>query len=80
MSKTYDKLWVFGDSFVTPDYCVNVKDSFWGLTAQHLDIPQINNYSQPGNSFDTVQQLLIGSAEHINWQKDLVFIGLPPLE
>lgn len=80
MSKTYDKLWVFGDSFTTPDYCVSARDSFWGLTAQNLNIPEIINYSKPGNSVDTVEQLLIGSTPEINWSKDLLFIGLPPLE
>ena len=80
MSKTYNKLWVFGDSFTTTDYCVNAQDSFWGLTAQHLKILKIINYSRPGNSFDTIQQLLIGSTPEINWTDDLMFIGLPPLE
>ena len=36
MSKTYDKLWVFGDSYTTPNYFVDAKDSFWGLTASML--------------------------------------------
>lgn len=80
MLKTYDKLWVFGDSFTTPDYCVDMQDSFWGLTAQHLNIPNINNYSKIGNSFDTIEQLLVGSIPEISWAKDLLFIGLPPLE
>lgn len=80
MLRKFNKLWVFGDSFTTPDYCVDSQDSFWGLTAQYLNIPEIINYSKPGNSFDTVQQLLIGSAADINWSTDLLFIGLPPLE
>lgn len=71
---------MFGDSYTTPGVCVNPKDSFWGLTASTLGIDTIMNYSRPCNSFTSVQQLLIGQRQHIDWDNDLVFVGVPPLE
>lgn len=80
MSKKYRKLWVFGDSYSTPYNCVDPKDSFWGLLAQELDIPQIVNCSRPVNSFDSICQLIVGTQTHIDWLNDLVLLGIPPLE
>lgn len=80
MLKEYNKLWVFGDSYVTPGVCVSAQDSFWGLTAAKFNIPTIMNYSRPGNSFDSVCHLLISEQDHYNWDNDLFLIGLPPLE
>lgn len=80
MLKEYNKLWVFGDSYTTPYVCVDPIDSFWGLTATELDIDTIINCSRPINSFVSVQQLLVGMSEQINWIDDLVFVGIPPLE
>jgi len=71
---------VFGDSFSTPGVCVEPNDSFWGLTASHIGITTINNCSRPGNSFDSVCQLLVGLHKQINWTTDLLLIGIPPLE
>jgi hypothetical protein len=78
--KSYKKLWVFGDSYTTPNVCVSPKDSFWGLTAANLDIPIIVNCSRPGNSFTSVQHLLVSKSQEIDWASDLVFVGIPPLE
>jgi hypothetical protein len=78
--KNYDKLWVFGDSYTTPNVCVAPQDSFWGLLASHIGIPVIKNCSRPVNSFDAVCQLLVGLQDEINWNQDLVLIGIPPLE
>lgn len=80
MLKNYSKLWVFGDSYTTPDCCVSPSESFWGLTAAKLGIDTIINCSRPVNSFTSVQHLLVGMSQHINWANDLVFIGIPPLE
>jgi hypothetical protein len=80
LSKKYNKLWVFGDSYVTPEVCVSAQDSFWGLTAAKFNIPTIMNYSRPGNSFDSVCHLLISEQDHYDWHNDLFLIGLPPLE
>jgi hypothetical protein len=78
--KKYSKLWVFGDSFSTPDVCVDPKNSFWGLTATALGVDTVINGSRPANSFDSVCQLVVGMQQEINWPQDLVLIGIPPLE
>lgn len=80
MLKNYSKLWVFGDSYTTPNVCVDPKNSFWGLTATALGVTTVINGSRPVNSFDSVCQLLVGMQQEINWQQDLVLIGIPPLE
>jgi hypothetical protein len=78
--KSYNKLWVFGDSFTTPNEYVDIPDSFWALTATKLAIPQVLNYSRPVNSFDTVSQMLVSEQKKFDWKKDLFLIGIPPLE
>ncbi len=80
MLKDYDKLWVVGDSFSTPNICVDPADSFWGLTATYLNIPTIKNYSRPVNSLDSILQILVGEQNSYNWETDLFLIGIPPLE
>ena len=80
MLKDYDKLWVIGDSFTTPEVCVAPQDSFWGLLGTQAQIPIINNCSRTGNSFDSVCQILVGMQQEYNWQKDLFIIGVPPLK
>ena len=80
MSKNYDKLWVFGDSYTTPNICVSSAESFWGLTATYCKISTIKNCSRPVNSFDSVCQLLVAMQNDYNWEKDLFLIGIPPLE
>jgi hypothetical protein len=80
LHKKYDKLWVFGDSYTTPNLCVESKESFWGLTAAELKIPIIVNCSRPVNSWTSVQHILVGMSSSINWKNDLIFIGIPPLE
>lgn len=80
MPKKYDKLWVFGDSYTEPENHVAAEDSFWGVTASYCNIPVIKNLSRRCNSFDSVCHLLTCTQTEINWDKDLIFIGLPPLE
>ena len=80
MLKKYSKLWVFGDSYSTPDVCVDPKNSFWGLTATALGVDTVINGSRSANSFDSVCQLVVGMQQEINWPQDLVLIGIPPLE
>ena len=80
MLKDYDKLWVIGDSFTTPNVCVDPSESFWGLTATHCNILTILNCSRPVNSFDSVCQILISEQNSYNWENDLFLIGIPPLE
>jgi hypothetical protein len=77
-----NKLYVLGSSYLTPYLCVDPQDSFWGLAGKHLGVEQIINVSRPGNSFDSVCQLLIGMQNQYkyNWKEDFFIIGLPPLE
>jgi hypothetical protein len=78
--KKYHNLWVFGDSYTTPNVCVAPNESFWGLAADELDIKTVVNCSRPVNSFDSVCQLVVGLQQQINWKTDLLLIGIPPLE
>ena len=78
MQKEYKRLCVWGDSYSTPDYCVQPAESFWGLTAQFLKVDTIVNYSWPGCSFSSICHMLI-SQQH-NWEQDYLLIGIPPLE
>jgi hypothetical protein len=76
----YDKLWVFGDSYTTPDYCVSPAESFWGLTASAIGANSIINCSWPGNSFDSVMHLVVSMQDEYDWDNDFFIIGIPPLE
>jgi hypothetical protein len=80
LSKEYNNLWVFGDSYTTPHRCVTPQESFWGLAAQYLGIPAIKNCSRDGNSLDSVCHMLISMQDQYNWDKDVFLIGIPPLE
>lgn len=80
MLKKYSKLWMFGDSYTTPFYHVKPADSFWGLSARALEVNTVMNCSRIGNSFSSVQQLLIGMSQEIDWYNDMIFVGIPPLE
>lgn len=79
MLKNYRRLWVFGDSYSTPNYCVSPAESFWGLAAKQLSVDTIFNYSWLGNSFDSVVHVLISEQNKYNWEEDFFIIGVPPL-
>ena len=79
MSNVYKKVWVFGDSYTTPDYCVDPQDSFWGLTSTAVEADFIFNSSWPGNSFYSVVQVLINMQNQFDFKNDLILIGIPPL-
>lgn len=80
MSKSYNKLWVFGDSYTTPEYYVRSVDSFWGLTAQAANISEVKNCSWLGSSFDSVCHMLISMQDQYDWDNDLFIVTMPPLE
>ena len=80
MLKDYNKLWVFGDSYTTPDYFVSPSESFWGLTAATIGAKSIINCSWPGNSFDSVLHMLVSMQDEYDWTNDFLIIGIPPLE
>jgi hypothetical protein len=77
--KKYRNLYVFGDSYSTPGYCVDPIDSFWMMTAKKLCIDTVYNYSWPGNSLDSVVHLLVSDSEEYDWENDFFLIGIPPL-
>jgi hypothetical protein len=80
LSKNYNRLLVFGDSFVTPDFCVSPAESFWGLAANALTISEIINYAWAGSSLESIKHVLISEQDQYNWDTDLFLIGIPPLE
>jgi hypothetical protein len=71
---------VFGDSHSTPDVCVAPNESFWGLTANKLNVNTVINCSRPAISFDSVCHMLVGEQQRYNFKEDFFIIGLPPLE
>ena len=76
MNKT--TLYVFGDSFTTPNFCVQPQDSYWGLLSKDLAVTSIINYSHSGFSFDQIIHLLCN--ESLNFENAYFFIGVPPIE
>ena len=79
MLKKYNKLWVFGDSYTTPEFCVEPKESFWGITGA-MATTSIVNCSWPGSTFTSVFHMLINMQSQFDWKNDLFLIGIPPLE
>lgn len=81
MKKEYNRLWVFGDSYSTPYVCdLEPRDSFWGLTAHHVNAKGVINCSRPVSSFDSVCHLLVNMQKEYNWGADLFLIGISILE
>jgi hypothetical protein len=72
------RLIVYGDSYSTPGFCVEPKDSWWGLMAQDLQVGSIENYSWPGNNVDSISHLIVAGAGFS--PEDYVVIGVPPIE
>ena len=68
---------VIGDSYTTPHFCVNPKDSFWGLAAKDLQVDNIINYSHSGLAFDLILHILLN--EKFDWDNSYFIIGVPPL-
>ena len=71
------KLNVFGDSYSTPNFCVDPKDSFWGLIAQATSVDTVDNYSHPGFSLDHVVHIILN--EDFDFANEYFVIGIPPL-
>lgn len=80
LQNKWRNLWVFGDSYTTPYECVDPADSFWGLTAQWLNIPVVKNLSRRGASLESVSQLLITQQQQYDWQRDFFIVGIPPVQ
>lgn len=79
MLKKYRNLWVFGDSFATPGYCVEPQDSYWMLTAQALGVETVYNYARVANSFEAVTHALVTDSIEYDWTCDFLLIGVPPV-
>jgi hypothetical protein len=75
------KLYVFGDSYSTPGFCVEPKDSWWGLLSQDLGsrISRVENYSWGGNNIDSIGHIMMNLTEKFA-PTDYVAVGIPPLQ
>jgi hypothetical protein len=72
------RLIVYGDSYSTPDFCVNSQDSWWGLMATALQVDTVDNYSWPGNNVDSISHLIVAGSGFS--KNDYVVVGIPPIE
>jgi hypothetical protein len=72
------KLYIFGDSYSTPDFCVSPQDSWWGQLAQDMSLPVIN-YSWPGNNLESIAHIIV-SQNCIFEPNDAIVIGVPPID
>lgn len=70
-------LHVFGDSFSTPNFCVQPCDSFWGLAGKYINADVIINYSQSGMSFEQILHMICNKT--FNFKTDYFLIGIPPI-
>lgn len=68
---------VIGDSFSTPYFCVEPRDSFWGLAANDLQVDNIINYSHSGLALDLILHILLN--EQFDWENSYFILGVPPL-
>ena len=75
------KLYVFGDSYSTPGFSVDPRNSWWGLMANDLkkNIEGTDNYSWPGNNIDSIQHILVANRDMFK-KDDYIVIGIPPIE
>lgn len=75
------ELYVFGDSYSTPGFLVDPKDSWWGLLGQDLGsrISSVKNYSWPGNNIDSIGHVIMNLTEKFEFT-DYVAVGIPPLQ
>jgi hypothetical protein len=72
------RLIIYGDSYSTPGFCVDPKDSWWGLLAQALQVHTVENHSWPGNNIDSISHLIVAGPGFST--EDYVVIGVPPIE
>lgn len=72
------KLWIFGDSYSTPDYCVPASNSWWKLSADAMNL-DVENLSWYGYSWDSVVHCLMCVRGEIA-TTDKIIVGVPPLE
>lgn len=71
---------MFGTSNSFPDYYVSPQESYWGLTAQYLNVDTVVNYSYPAMSYDALEHILVSKNLQIDWDNSFILFSLPPLE
>lgn len=74
------RLIVFGDSFSSTNYCVDVDCSFYGRLGKELGVDLIVNYSWPGNDLTTIKHLVVNEIDQFDPENDYVVVGIPPIE
>lgn len=76
-----NKLYVFGDSYSTPGFCVEPHESWWGLVHNEIKhrVPFVDNYSWPGNNIDSIAHIIVSNLDMFD-KDDYVIIGIPPIE
>lgn len=75
------RLFVFGDSYSTPHFCVDPVDSWWGKLAfdLHDKVNETVNISWPGNNIDSIAHVIVCMQEEIT-ANDYVVVGIPPIQ
>ena len=70
------KLYIFGDSYTTPNFCVDPQDSWWALCAGLLPVNEIHNHSWPGNNIESIAHTILNT--DIN-RDDFIIVAVPPV-
>ena len=75
----YDILYVIGDSYTTPNYCVDVEDSYWYKFGKLIQADEIVNHSHPGKcNSNMIRNAMRFCLENTD-KKIFVLIGLTTL-
>lgn len=75
----YDILYVIGDSYTTPNVCVNVEDSYWNKFAKHINADVTVNHSHPGKNNSNMLRNAIRFVLENKGKNIFVLIGLTTL-
>ena len=72
-------LHIFGDSYSTPDYYVDPKDSWWGRLSTDMQLP-CKVYAWPGNNMDYITHAIVCYMNEKIHAGDYVVVGIPPVQ
>lgn len=74
------KLYIFGDSYSTPEFLVSREESWWGLLTSDLanKINKVENFSWPGNNIDSIAHIITSRIDMFN-ADDYIVVGIPPV-
>ena len=72
----YDILYVIGDSYTTPDCCVQVNDSYWKKFGQFIQADTIVNHSHPGKCNQSMLRNAMRFCLDNSDKKIFVLVGL----